>query len=63
MQIPKEIIEKATSGKFIFTMVAAAVFAYLSITKVLPTDKVTEVILIVIYAYFTKTQTQQNGGK
>jgi hypothetical protein len=56
----KEIItEKLTSGKFIFTMVAALVFAYLAITKVLPTDKVMEVILIVIYAYFTKRQ--ENG--
>lgn len=57
--IPKEIIDKATSGKFIFTMVAAGVFAYLSITKVLPTDKVMEVILIVIYAYFTKQKEEQ----
>ena len=57
--IPKEIIDKATSGKFIFTMVAAGVFAYLSITKVLPTDKVMEVVLLVIYAYFNKKEEQK----
>jgi hypothetical protein len=54
--IPKEFIDKLASGKFIFTMVAAITFAYLAITKVLPVDKVQEVILIVIYAYFNKKQ-------
>lgn len=68
MNIPKEFVEKATSGKFLFTMVAALVFAYLSITKVLPVDKVMEVILIVIYAYFNRkpdnngNTTETNGG-
>lgn len=61
MQIPQEIREKIASGKFLFTMVAAFVFAYLSVTKVLPQDKVMEVVLVVVYAYFTKPA--QNGGQ
>lgn len=56
------IIEKLSSGKFIFTMVAAGVFAYTSIKGMLPIDKVHDIILIVIYAYFTKRQ-EQNGGQ
>ena len=46
--------EKFSSGKFLFTIIAAFVFAYLSVTGKLPMDKVMEVVLIVIYAYFTK---------
>ena len=59
-----DLMKQITSGRFILTMVAAFVFAYLSITKVLPQDKVMEVILVVIYAYFTKNnQTPTNGGE
>lgn len=54
--------EKLMSGKFLFTMVAAIVFAYLSMTKVMPVDKVYEVILIVVYAYFSKTNDTTNKG-
>lgn len=57
------IIEKLSSGKFIFTMVCAIVFAYTAIKGILPIDKVHDIILIVIYAYFTKRNEQQNGGQ
>lgn len=55
------IIEKLSSGKFIFTMVAAAVFAVLSLQGKLPVDKIHDIILIVLYAYFTKQK--ENGGQ
>ena len=56
-------IEKILSGRFIFTVTCALVFAYLSITKVLTIDKVTEIILIVVYAYFNRAdRKQENGG-
>jgi len=63
MQIPKEIIEKATSGKFIFTMVSALVFAYCAVRGILPQDKIMEVILVVVYAYFTKAQPDTKTGE
>ena len=48
------IIAKITSGKFLFTIGSLLVFMYLGITGKLPADKVHEVVLIVIYAYFTR---------
>ena len=54
--------DKLLSGKFLFTMVAALVFAVLSISHVMPVDKVYEVILIVVYAYFSKPN-DNNGGQ
>ena len=53
------IIEKLSSGKFLFTIVCAIVFAYTSMKGILPIDKVHDVILIVIYAYFTKPKEVQ----
>ena len=50
---------KLWSGKFLFTVIAAIVFAVLSINKTMPVDKVYEVILIVVYAYFSKVKKEQ----
>jgi hypothetical protein len=56
-------MNKLLSGRFIFTIVVAFVFAVLSIGKIMPVDKVYEVILIVVYAYFSRNdRNQQNGG-
>jgi len=52
---------KFTSGKFLFTIIAGFVFAYCAITKILPVDKISEVILLVVYAYFSKPE-QSKGG-
>lgn len=57
MSLPNNTLEKLLSGRFIFTIVCAGVFAYLSVTQVLPMDKVFDVILICFYAYFTKPRT------
>lgn len=51
---PKIDWSKFSSGKFLFTVITAFVFAYLSIGRILPPDKVMEVILLVVYAYFNK---------
>ena len=51
---------KFTSGKFLFTVITALVFAYCSVTKILPVDKISEIMLIVVYAYFSKAP--ENGG-
>ena len=49
------MIAKLTSGRFLFTVIAAIVFAWLSIEKTMPVDKVYEIILIVVYAYFSRS--------
>jgi len=57
------MIDKLTSGRFILTIMAGFVFVYLSVTKVLPQDKVMEVVLVVIYAYFNRNdRTPTQGG-
>lgn len=49
------MLSKLLSGRFIFTVAAAIVFMVLSLTKGLSSDKVIEILLIVIYAYFNRT--------
>lgn len=56
------MIPKLFSGRFLFTVIAAVVFAVLSINKTMPVDKVYEVILIVVYAYFSRQDRQYKGG-
>lgn len=54
--------EKLLSGRFIFTIIAAVVFAFLSITGKLPVDKVHEILLIIIYAYFSRADRKPTEG-
>lgn len=54
MDLLERLMGKLTSGRFIFTCVVAAVFAHLAINGLLKEDKVMEVTLIVLYAYFTR---------
>jgi hypothetical protein len=48
------MLSKLTSGRFLFTIIAALVFAVMSVSGQLPSDKVFEIILVVVYAYFSK---------
>ncbi len=50
------------SGRFIFTLVTALVFGVLSLMGKLTIDKVMEVVLIVIYAYFNRSDRPNSGG-
>lgn len=50
---------KLTSGKFLFTVITAGVFAFCALTDRLPPDKIYDIISIVVVAYFMK---QSNGG-
>ena len=50
---------KLLSGRFVFTMIAAFVFAVLALRGQLPQDKVMEVILLVVYAYFNRADRGQ----
>lgn len=53
--------EKLLSGRYILTIIAGVVFAFMSLSGKLPQDKVMEVILVVIYAYFNKPRQETNG--
>jgi len=55
------MLNKLLSGRWLFTVVAALVFLILSVNKVLPVDKVTEVILVVVMAYFGRPDRPANG--
>lgn len=54
-----EFGKKLMSGRFLFTVVTAVVFGWMSITGKLPADKVSEVILLVIYAYFNRARSTE----
>ena len=60
----KEVVDKILSGRFIFTIICAGVFAILSITGKIPADKAVEVIMLVLVFYFTRNdrQKEDNGG-
>lgn len=54
--------DKLLSGRFIFTVITAVVFAITALSGKLTPDKVTEIILIVVYAYFNKSNTPPTNG-
>ena len=56
----KPIISKISSGKFILTMMIGITFTTMSLMGKLPEDKVMEVVLIVIYGYFTRIPTKKD---
>lgn len=60
MDLLERLIFKVTSGRFIFTIVVAGVYAYLAITGNMNEDRINEITLIVLYAYFNM-QRSSNG--
>ena len=52
MDLVERLIFKITSGRFIFTIVVAGVYAYLAITGNMADERINEITLIVLYAYF-----------
>ena len=56
MDLLERIICKITSGQFIFTLVVAYVYAYLAINQILKEDRIIEITLVVLYAYFTRNR-------
>lgn len=54
-------LAKLISVKTIVTFVVIAVFAVLSLQRVIPQDKVTDIVMIVIAFYFG-TQTEKKGN-
>jgi len=62
MKLSERFFLQFTSGRFIFTVVVAGVYAYLACNGLLATDKIMEITLIVLYAYFTKQRPDLNGN-
>ena len=54
----ERLIFKVTSGRFIFTIVVAGVYAYLACTGGLDNDRINEITLIVLYAYFNRPRVE-----
>ena len=54
----ERFIFKITSGRFIFTCVVAGVYAYLACSALLPINRVMEITLIVLYAYFSRPRVE-----
>ena len=61
-ELLERLMYKMTSGRFIFTVVAAGVYAYMAVNGILKEDRVMEVLLIVVYAYFSRPRTDVNGN-
>ena len=56
--ILERLIWKVTSGRFIFTIVVAAVYAYLACNELMDEDRINEITLIVLYAYFSRPRVE-----
>ena len=54
----ERFIFKITSGRFIFTIVVAAVYAYLACNEMMDGDRINEITLIVLYAYFSRPRVE-----
>ena len=59
----ERLFDKITSARYIFVVVVAFVFAWLSISGKLPVGKVTEIILLVFYAYFSRSDRSRSNRK
>ena len=61
-EIVERLIWKVTSGRFIMTIIVGIVYAYLACNSILKEDRIMEITLIVLYAYFSRTRTNGNGN-
>lgn len=57
-----EFLIKCSSGRFIFTVITALVFAWSAYTKVLSNEQIVSIIMLIVSFYFTKNR-QEGGGK
>ena len=60
MELLERVIYKITSGRFIFTVVCAIVFAIGAIKGIIPVEKVQDILLIVITFYFSMNRPNGN---
>jgi len=57
----ERLIWKVTSGRFIFTVIVGSVYAYLACNGMMDEDRIHEITLIVLYAYFSRPREGENG--
>ena len=57
-------ISKILSGRFIFTIICACVFAYVSVKRIIPAEAVVSIIVSVVTAYFGRPDRapEKSGG-
>lgn len=60
--ILERLIWKVTSGRFIFTVVVAAVYAFLACNQMMSEERINEITLIVLYAYFSRPRLNGHNG-
>lgn len=53
---------KLLSGRFIFTVITAFVFAYSVWKESLNNEQIVAIIMLIIGFYFNRTDRNQNGG-
>lgn len=58
-------VHKLLSGRFIWCLASAMVFVILAVNGYLAQDKVTEIVLVIVMAYFGKSDrsTPQGGQR
>ena len=61
MTIKEIIVAKLTSGKFLMTVAFTLTFCILAVMGKISADKMVEITLVIVYAYFTKRT--ENGVK
>ena len=60
------MLSKLTSGRFIFTVISALVFAHMAVVGKLSGEQAMSIVTLVIAFYFTKNTTQppnEGNGK
>ncbi len=59
-----KMMDKILSGRFILTVICGLVFAYVSITKIVPPDAVIAILSMVFISYFQRADRKpENGGQ
>lgn len=56
MTAKERIVGKATSGRFVCTVVVVLVYAVCAIKGVIKPEGIREITLLVLYAYFTRNR-------
>lgn len=63
MDMKQRIIDKLLSGRFILTVSVAFIMCYACFKDLTYIDKLGEIFMVVIYAYFNRGDRTTNGGE
>ena len=61
--IPKEVIAKATSGRFWLTIITGVVFAYAVWKRIINAEATVTIITLVFMNYFQRDKKTEENGK